>query len=104
MKARISQYIGRATNNKAEYKAVIAGLEKAAQLGAEEVDIYLDSELVIRQLMGAYKVKKRELMPLYQRAKELLSQFKSYSLQHISSWENQEAHHLAQRALPKGNG
>lgn len=102
VKAQISQYIGRATNNKAEYRAAIAGLEKALELGAEKVDVYLDSELVLRQLMGAYKVKKRDLVPLYERAKELLGRFESYTLQHVSSWENQEAHQLAHQALHKG--
>ncbi len=101
VKARISQDIGQATNNKAEYRAVIAGLEKAAQLGAEQVQIYLDSELVLKQLTGEYRVKKRELLPLYQKTKELLSKFTLYALEHISGENNTEAHSLAIHALPR---
>ncbi len=71
--ATISQSIGRATNNQAEYRAVIAALEKAVSLGADRVALRADSELVVRQLNGRYRVKKAALKPLYQQAGQLLS-------------------------------
>jgi len=69
--AAVSQRIGRATNNQAEYRALIAALEKAISLGASEVDIYLDSELVVRQLTGRYRVKSAILKPPYRQVKGL---------------------------------
>ena len=60
----ISQAIGRTTNNQAEYRAVIAALEEAVRLGARQVDLRIDSELIVRQLSGQYRVKKEELKPL----------------------------------------
>src|SRR3989337_2861069 len=62
----ISQSIGRATNNEAEYRAIIAALEKAIQLGAKQVEVRSDSELVVRQINGQYRVKNASLKPLYQ--------------------------------------
>jgi len=63
--ASISQAIGRTTNNQAEYRAVIAALEEAVRLGASKANIYLDSELIVRQINGKYRVKKAALKPLY---------------------------------------
>ena len=63
--AEISKYLGETTNNQAEYQALIAGLEKAKELKAEELECYLDSELVVKQLNREYKVKNAELAPLF---------------------------------------
>ncbi len=97
--ASISQSIGRATNNQAEYKALIAALEKAIGLGAHEVDIKLDSELLVRQISGQYRVKAQGLKPLHRQLKILLSQLRRFTVTHIPGEQNGEAHNLAHMAL-----
>ena len=74
----ISQGIGRATNNQAEYKAVITGLEKAVIMGVESVVMYADSELVVKQINGKYRVKNAALKPLYQQVVQLINRFDSF--------------------------
>ena len=96
---RISRSIGQATNNQAEYRALIAALEAAVELDAEEVDIKLDSELLVRQVYGSYRVKAEGLKPLRQRVRELLGKFERFSISHIPDRYNREAHRLAQMAL-----
>jgi len=95
--AEVSRAIGRTTNNRAEYFALIAGLEEAARLGAETLDIKVDSQLIVRQLKGSYR--SRELRPLYKQTRQLLRKFKFYDIVHVPSEENQLAHGLAKRAL-----
>ncbi len=97
--ARISQSIGEATNNQAEYRAIIAALEKAIGLGAEEVDIKSDSELVVRQISGRYRVKKATLRPLYQRVVQLTGSLRAFSISHVPRQQNREADRLANKAL-----
>ncbi len=75
-------YIGIATNNEAEYRGLIAGLEEARKAGAEEVTVTMDSELVVNHLLGKYRVKAANLLPLYARAKELLSSFQKAKIVH----------------------
>jgi len=95
----ISQGIGQATNNQAEYRAIIAALENAISLGASQVDIHSDSELVVRQINGRYRVKNAALKPLYQRVKQLQSQLKGFTITHIPRQQNIEADSLANMAL-----
>jgi ribonuclease HI len=97
--ASISRRIGRATNNQAEYQALIAALEKAIGLGARRVDIRLDSELVVKQMKGRYRVKNAALRPLYLRVGELLSQFKGFTISSVPREQNAEADRLANKAL-----
>ena len=97
--ASISQRIGTATNNQAEYRALIAALEKATRLGVSQANIYLDSELVVRQINGQYRVKRATLKPLYQRVKQLQSRLEGFTITHIPRQQNTEAHHLAALAL-----
>lgn len=97
--ASISQPIGRATNNQAEYRAIIAALEKAIELGAKQVDIKLDSQLVVRQINGRYRVKNAALKPLYQQAKHLQSLLEGFTISHIPRQQNSEADNLAYIAL-----
>ncbi|MFC1932466.1 ribonuclease HI family protein [Chloroflexota bacterium] len=97
--ATISQSIGKTTNNQAEYRAVIAALEYAIRLGANRVDMRSDSELVVRQLNGQYRVKKVHLKTLYQQVKQLLSQLEGYTINHIPREQNTEADRLANIAL-----
>jgi ribonuclease HI len=98
---RISEYIGTATNNIAEYTAVIKGLEKARALGVKNVDVFMDSELVVRQMTGVYKVKNRNLLPLWNRATGLLKEFDSHAITHIRRELNAEADRLAREAVRK---
>lgn len=97
--ASIARRIGRTTNNQAEYRAVIAALEEAIRLGAREVELNVDSELIARQIKGTYRVKNAALKPLYQRAKQLQSHLESCVINHIPRQQNQEADRLANSAL-----
>ena len=97
--ASISRRIGRATNNQAEYQALIAALEKATGLGARRVEIRLDSELVVKQMKGRYRVKNAALRPLYLRVGELLSQFEGFTITSVPREQNAEADRLANKAL-----
>jgi len=100
--ASISSRIGRATNNQAEYQALIAALEKAIALGARQVDIRLDSKLVVEQMKGRYRVKNAALRPLYLRVAELLSQFEGFTITNVPRVQNAEADKLTNKAL-RGN-
>jgi ribonuclease HI len=97
--SRISRRIGRATNNQAEYRAIIAALEEAIRLGAGEVDIKSDSELVVEQLKGRYRVKKATLRTLYQKVVHLAGLLETFTITHIPREQNREADKLAGRAL-----
>ena len=99
----ISQYIGKGTNNQAEYRAIIAGLKSAKELKATEVDISIDSELIEKQISGEYSVKNASLRPLYNELMSYLRSFDSYSISHVSHDGNHEAHVLAQQALKESS-
>jgi ribonuclease HI len=92
-------YLGQTTNNVAEYRAVLLALEKASALGAESVIINMDSELVVRQLSGEYKVREPHLKALHQKALELLKGFRRYRLRHVPREENRRADQLANEAI-----
>ena len=98
----ISKAIGHGTNNQAEYRAIIAALEEAIHLGARQVRLNSDSELVVRHLQGKYRVKNAALKPLYQQVKQLLSKLESYTIRHIPREQNEEADNLANAALKLG--
>jgi ribonuclease HI len=95
----LSRAIGTTTNNQAEYQAVIAALEEAVRLGARQVELKIDSELIVRQLNGLYRVKKAELKPLFQRIKELQKKLEKLEVNHIPREENREADRLVNIAL-----
>ena len=97
--ASISRRIGWATNNQAEYKAIIAALETAIGLGVRQVELNSDSELVVRQINGQYRVKKEALKLLYQRVKELQGRLEGFTIKRIPRQQNKEADRLANRAL-----
>jgi ribonuclease HI len=99
MVTSISRRIGQATNNQAEYRAIIAALEEATRLGAEEVDMKSDSELVVKQINGMYRVKNKTLKPMYQQAKQLIGLLKDFNIAHVSREQNTEADNLAHLAL-----
>lgn len=97
--AAISEYIGETTNNVAEYTAVIRGLEAAADLGAHAVTLRSDSELLIRQLQGRYKVKAAHLQPLHAEVQGLLRRFAETTLEHVRRERNVRADALVNEAL-----
>jgi ribonuclease HI len=99
--AVISEYLGEATNNQAEYRAVIAALKKAAALGGAELEFYLDSELVVKQLNREYKVKNKDLAPLFLNIHNLSLNFKKITYHHIPREENSEADRLANEAMDR---
>jgi len=101
--ATVSNLIGDGTNNIAEYRAVIAGLEKAKSLGAREIELRIDSKLVVEQLNGRYKVKNERLKALHAQAIELLSNFQS-TVMHVPREQNQRADELANLAYIVPNG
>ena len=96
---RIGEQIGRATNNVAEYRGAIAGLELALALGARSVELRLDSELVVRQLQGRYRVRNPGLKKLFAQAKDLQGQFSSFRALSIPREKNQLADKIANQAL-----
>lgn len=102
--AEVSEYLGVATNNQAEYKALISALKKAASLGASELDCYLDSELVVKQLKREYKVKNKDLAPLFLEIHNLSFKFKKVNYTHIPRERNQAADKLANRAMDEASG
>ncbi len=97
--ATISRVVGRKTNNQAEYLALIAGLERAIALGAQRLEVRLDSELVVKQLQGRYRVKAAALRPLYLRAVGLLQELDGFTIRHVPREQNAEADRLANAAL-----
>jgi ribonuclease HI len=97
----VSEYIGETTNNVAEYRAVIAGLEMARRQAAERLVVRADSQLLIRQLQGSYKVRHPVLAPLYARARQLLEGFPQHRLEHVPREENVVADALANAALDR---
>ncbi len=98
----ISEYIGETTNNQAEYRAVIAGIKKAQELGVKEVDFFLDSELVVKQLNREYKVKNQELAPLFVQIYNASLGFKKIRFHHVRREFNKEADRLANEAMDRG--
>jgi|SRR3989344_908171 len=98
-KKLFKKFIGHATNNQAEYEAVILALEKAEELGLEILEIYLDSELVERQLNKKYRVKDKDLAPLFVKAWNLAMGFKKVTYHHIYREDNKEADKLVNQAI-----
>ena len=92
-------YIGEATNNVAEYRAVLLALELARELGATEIEVVNDSELVARQIGGEYKVKHAGLKPLYAETMEKLREFDSWAVRNVRREQNVRADELVNEAL-----
>ena len=93
------RYLGRATNNLAEYQGLILGLTQAAALGVRRLTVLMDSELLVRQLNGQYQVKSPQLKPLHQQARQLLTGFAQVQIRHIPRERNQLADALANQAM-----
>src|SRR5579872_592456 len=102
--AALSQYLGHQTNNFAEYQGLIAALEYAIEHGHKALKVVSDSELLVRQIKGIYKVKNLTLQELHGRAKQLIAQLDWFSIGHAFREQNQEADRLANEAMDKGMG
>jgi ribonuclease HI len=99
--ATLSEYLGVQTNNVAEYVALVRSLELATRLGAREVDLLLDSQLIVEQLNGRWRVKDAKLRPLWDAARRLLAGFDRWSASHVRRSENASADRLANEAIDR---
>ncbi len=95
----ISDYIGKATNNVAEYLSLIRGLEEALDMDIDEIEVVSDSELLVKQINAEYKVKNAGLIPLFHHAKSLIKKFKSFDISHTFREENKQADKLANKGI-----
>jgi ribonuclease HI len=102
--AKLKKYIGRMTNNVAEYYGLIAALDYAQSSGVRALRIESDSELLVRQMRGHYKVKSPDLRPLFERAKKMSQTFESFRIDHVYREQNAEADALANEALDETSG
>jgi ribonuclease HI len=102
--AALSEYLGHQTNNFAEYQGLIAALEYAVEHGPKALKLVSDSELLVRQIKGIYKVKNLTLKDLHARAKELIAEMDWFSIDHALREHNREADQLANQAMDKGMG
>ncbi len=100
----ISGFLGRVTNNVAEYAGLIEALTAAREEGASELEIVSDSELLVKQMLGEYRVKHPNLQPLHQQARALSRAFKRFSIRHTLRAGNKEADRLANLAVDRGEG
>jgi ribonuclease HI len=96
---RANDYIGVATNNEAEYRALLLGIERARALGARRLEIVNDSQLVARQLSGQYRVKSAGLRPLHEQARAALDEFDHWSIRSVPRTENEVADSLVNDAI-----
>lgn len=99
--AEVSYYLGEMTNNQAEYRALLLGLRKALEHKIESLKVYLDSELVVKQIKGIYKVKHPDLIPLFDEIKKLIRKFSSFEISHVFREKNKEADKLANLAIDR---
>jgi phosphoribosylglycinamide formyltransferase-1 len=95
-------FLGRATNNIAEYTSLVKALEAAKKIGAEQLVVFSDSELLVRQINGQYKVKSEQIRPLFRQAVNLLGEFKNWRVRHITRGKNEQADELVNQALNLG--
>lgn len=95
----VARYLGHKTNNEAEYAALLIGLEAAKELGATSVHVRCDSELMVKQLKGEYRVKHPNLKPLFAKAKDLVAGFESFRIEHVRREHNSHADELANQAI-----
>jgi ribonuclease HI len=102
--AALSEYLGHQTNNYAEYNGLLAALDYALKHGHKALKVVSDSELMVKQIRGEYKVKSPGLMELYQRALQMIAQLQWFSIEHVLRGGNQEADRLANLAMDKGTG
>jgi len=102
--AELSDFLGHRTNNFAEYSGLLAALEYAANHGHSALRVVSDSELLVRQMNGQYKVKSPDLRPLYERARMLARRFEWFAIEHARREQNRDADRLANEAMDRGSG
>ena len=102
--AKLKKYIGRFTNNVAEYYGLIAAMDYAQSHGARAIRVESDSELLVKQMRGLYKVKSADLQPLYERAQKMSKGFDQFRVEHVYREQNREADALANEALDEAEG
>jgi ribonuclease HI len=102
--ASLSKYLGHQTNNFAEYQALICALEYAVEHGFKALKVISDSELLVRQIKGIYKVKEPTLRDLHARASQLIAQLNWFNIEHVLRGHNRDADELANHAMDKGSG
>jgi ribonuclease HI len=102
--AGLSQYLGHHTNNYAEYSGLLAALEYALTHGPKALKVISDSELMVRQITGVYKVRNAALLELYQKAQQLIRQLEWFEIGHVLRESNREADQLANEAMDRGQG
>lgn len=96
------KFLGVTTNNVAEYKALILGLKKAHEIGGKNIKSFLDSELIVKQLHGQYRVKHPDMKPLFAQVQSLISHFESVIFTHVRREKNKRADTLANEAMDEG--
>jgi ribonuclease HI len=99
VRGQYGEYLGQTTNNVAEYQALLLGLKKARGLGVKKIRVFADSELLVRQIKGQYRVKAAHLLPLYEAAKQALTEFETYEISHVPREMNHLADRLANTAI-----
>ena len=95
----VCRYLGEMTNNQAEYRALLLALEEAKSVGAKHLAIFADSELMVKQIKGEYKVKNEGIKPLFAEALKLLRAFRDYNIEHVPRDKNRHADRLANLAI-----
>lgn len=100
----VAGYLGRTTNNVAEYSGLLEALSVAHEEGATEVEIVSDSELLVKQMLGVYKVRHPNLIPLYEKAKAMARRFGRFSIRHTLRAGNKDADRLANLAVDRADG
>lgn len=100
----IAGFLGRATNNVAEYAGLLEALETAHAEGAREIEVVSDSELLVKQMLGVYRVKHPNLVPMWQKAKAMTRNFSRFSIRHTLRAGNKDADRLANLAVDRGDG
>ena len=102
--AQLSEYLGHKTNNFAEYSALLAALEYAVAHGHRALKVISDSQLMVRQMNGQYKVNSPDLKPLYEKARSLARRLDKFTIQHVLREQNRQADKLANEAMDRGIG
>lgn len=100
----ICGYLGRTTNNVAEYAGLIEALTAARDEGADEIEVVSDSELLVKQMLGQYRVKHPNLIPMFEKARMLVRGFRRFAIRHTLRAGNKEADRLANLAVDRGEG
>lgn len=102
--AELSDYLGEQTNNFAEYSGLIAALEYAVKSGVKSLQVVSDSELLVKQMKGQYKVRSESLLDIYREAKQLVSRLEHFEIRHVLRAYNRDADRLANEAMDRGTG